>query len=82
MGVDVTERQQAEEKSQGQQEELQRWCRVTVGREERLHQLKREVDELLHRLGEPARYGSPASSTKQHQPAGHPHDFLRIQHKH
>jgi hypothetical protein len=38
--------------------ELQRWRAVTLGREGRVIELKREVDELLARLGEPPRFAS------------------------
>jgi len=36
--------------------ELQEWYEVTMGREERVLELKQEVDALRRRLGEPARY--------------------------
>ncbi len=39
-------------------EELRRWHSVTLGREDRILELKREVNELAARLGEAARYGS------------------------
>jgi PAS domain S-box-containing protein len=56
--TDITERKQAEEKLQTQFEELQRWYNATVGREERILQLKREINELLRKLNEPIRYPS------------------------
>lgn len=43
---------------QGQLEELRRWQQLTLGREGRVLSLKREVNSLLHRLGEPVRYSS------------------------
>jgi hypothetical protein len=43
---------------QGQLEELRRWQQLTLGREGRVLSLKREVNGLLHRLGEPIRYSS------------------------
>lgn len=36
--------------------EIERFNRLMVGREERMIELKKEVNELLERLGEPARY--------------------------
>lgn len=43
---------------QEQLDELRRWQKVMIGREERVLELKREVNGLLARLGEPARYAS------------------------
>jgi len=55
---DVTERKQAEARGKTQLEELQRWEAVMLDREDRTGKLKREVNELLRRLGEPIRYPS------------------------
>jgi len=55
---DITERKRAEEKLKERLEELQRWHSVTLGREDRVQELKREVNELLVRLGESIRYPS------------------------
>lgn len=41
---------------QAQVDELLRWQELVVGREEAMRELKREVNELLGRLGEPARH--------------------------
>ncbi len=57
---DITERKQAEQKIKDQLAELQRWYQVTLDREDRTIQLKREVNELLRRLKEPIRYPSAA----------------------
>ncbi len=54
--LDITERKRAEEQIRQQTAELQRWYNVTMGREGRILELKREVNELLRRLGEPIRY--------------------------
>lgn len=43
---------------QGQLDELHRWQRVTLGREQRVLELKEEVNALRVRLGEAPRYGS------------------------
>lgn len=55
---DITERKLAEEKIIAHIAELQRWQLLTNGREERVLELKREVNGLLARLGQPPRYAS------------------------
>jgi PAS domain S-box-containing protein len=55
---DITQRKQAEQKLIAQLEELQRWYKTSLEREERILELKREVNELLHRQNEPIRYPS------------------------
>ncbi|MBE3065460.1 MAG: PAS domain S-box protein [Spirochaetes bacterium] len=55
---DITERKRAEEQIRSQLEELQRWHDVMLGREDRVQELKREVNDLLARLGQPPRYPS------------------------
>jgi PAS domain S-box-containing protein len=65
---DITERKQTEEKTLRQLEELKRWQDVTLGREDRSRQLKREVNELLIRLGETIRYPSQESDEPKDQP--------------
>ncbi|MBU1908996.1 MAG: PAS domain S-box protein, partial [Verrucomicrobia bacterium] len=54
---DITERKRAEEKSKEQYEKLRRWHEVTLDREGRVAELKREVNELAKRLDEKPRYG-------------------------
>jgi PAS domain S-box-containing protein len=56
--LDITERQRAEEQIKRQLDELQRWQDVMLGREDRVQELKREVNTLCRRLGEPVRYPS------------------------
>jgi len=58
---DITERKRAEATLQGQLLELRRWHAVTLGRERRIQELKSEVNQMLQRLGEPARYLSEES---------------------
>ncbi|MCX8043002.1 MAG: PAS domain S-box protein [Desulfobacterota bacterium] len=53
---DITERENWVRKIETQLEELRQWQRVAVGREERMVELKQEVNELLERLGLPPRY--------------------------
>jgi PAS domain S-box-containing protein len=57
-GRDVTERRQAQEKIKEQIEELRRWHDVTLGREDRILDLKREVNGLLRAAGQAPRYAS------------------------
>lgn len=52
------ERAEAERRIREQLDELRRWHSVTLGREGRIIELKREVNELLRRLGEEIRYRS------------------------
>ncbi|GEM_PF-610539 len=61
---DITERKQAEEKIKIQLDELQRWHNAMIGREGRVLEVKREVNELLARLGEPPRYSSVAGESE------------------
>jgi CheY-like chemotaxis protein len=58
LGSDISERKLAEAKIQDQLDELNRWYAATLGREDRVLQLKREANELLARLGEAPRYAS------------------------
>lgn len=55
---DLTERRAAEAKVAQQVAELRRWHDATLGRELRVLELKREVNELLAELGRPVRYAS------------------------
>lgn len=61
----VTERKRTEHALAEQLNELQRWHDATLDRERRVLQLKREVNELLARGGEPARYGSVAGENAE-----------------
>ena len=60
MGIarDVTLRKQAESQVQEQMDELNRWNRAMLDREMRNLELKREVNELLEKAGQPAKYES------------------------
>jgi PAS domain S-box-containing protein len=57
--MDITERKRAEEELKNRMEELVSWHRVTLGREGRVVELKKEVNELLATLGRAPRYDSP-----------------------
>ncbi len=58
--TDLTE-QRSHEQIKRQLEELQRWQDVMLGREDRVQELKREVNALMKRLGEQGRYSSQES---------------------
>lgn len=55
---DITERKKAETDLAEQLGELHRWYNATLGREERVLELKHEVNELLGQIGQPPRYPS------------------------
>lgn len=55
---DITERKKTEEQINMQMQELRRWYDVTLDREGRVLELKREVNELLKMHGEALRYGN------------------------
>ena len=58
---DITDRKRAAEEIQTQLQELQRWHEAMLGREERVLELKREVNELLAELKRPARYANAST---------------------
>jgi PAS domain S-box-containing protein len=55
---DISERKRAEDEIKKQLDELQRWYGATMERENRVLDLKREVNELLVKSGQPPRYES------------------------
>ena len=58
IGQNITKRKQAEDRTRQQLEELRRWHDASIGREERIVELKREVNALVARLGEQPPYKS------------------------
>jgi two-component system CheB/CheR fusion protein len=56
VGIDITERKLAEDALRASNEELERFNKATVGRELRMVELKKEVNELCGRAGEEPRY--------------------------
>lgn len=58
LATDITARKTAEEKIIRQIEELKRWHKITMEREDRILQLKNEVNHLLRDSGKPPRYAS------------------------
>ena len=59
--VDITERKQAEARIASQLDELQRWQAVMLDREDRVQELKREINELCRHSGTAIRYPSQAT---------------------
>jgi PAS domain S-box-containing protein len=55
---DITANHESQEQLASQIAELRRWQDATLGREMRILELKREVNELLAEQGRPPRYGS------------------------
>ena len=53
---DITERKRAEEKIRASRDELERFNRLLVGREGRMIEIKKEINELLVAAGQPKRY--------------------------
>jgi tRNA/tmRNA/rRNA uracil-C5-methylase (TrmA/RlmC/RlmD family) len=55
-GVDITERKQAEKRITDQFQELKRWYDVMLDREDRVIELKKEVNALLKQTGKEEKY--------------------------
>ncbi len=53
-----------------QLDELRRWHEATLGREARVLELKRELNDLLAKLGEPPRYPSATDDREGTAPDG------------
>ena len=63
--IQKRKREQTQKKLKEQVEELQRWHNATLGRENRILDLKREVNELLGKAGQPPCYPSAKSQDKK-----------------
>jgi len=61
---DITERKLAEAKIREQMDELRRWVDAGLGREERILELKREVNSMFAGAGLPPRYPSAAEASR------------------
>ena len=57
---DITDKKRTEQALRSRLEELEQWKSITLDREDRVIELKQEVNELCCRLGEPPRYGPDA----------------------
>lgn len=53
---DITERRRAEGETRVKMREIERLNKLFIGREHRMIELKREVNTLLERLGQPKKY--------------------------
>ncbi len=53
---DITERKQAEKELHEHMEELERFSRLTVDREEKMIQLKEEINNLMEKKGQEKKY--------------------------
>ena len=62
---DITPRKHAAEALRAQLEELQRWHAVTLQREDRILDLKRQINEQLTKVGQPPRYASAETQPGQ-----------------
>lgn len=60
---DITDRKTKEQQIQQQLTELRQWQKLTIGREERIRELKQEVNELLEKLGLPPQYPNAGEKT-------------------
>ncbi|MEI6071015.1 MAG: PAS domain S-box protein [Verrucomicrobiae bacterium] len=56
IGIDITERKQAEEELKRKFEELERFNQMTTGRELRMIELKQEINAMLKSAGQPEKY--------------------------
>ena len=57
----ITAHKQAETELHSQLDELNRWYKALLGRESRILELKREVNGLLRKTGQPPRYDEHAA---------------------
>lgn len=69
---DITEQRRNQEELQQRMAELERFNRLTMGREERMIQLKREINALLQALGREKKYRSCDAGEEVPATAVHP----------
>jgi len=65
--IDITERKEAEEQLKKKMHEMERFHRLTVGRENRMIELKEEVNKLLEKKGLRKKYKAPDRIKKSRQ---------------
>jgi PAS domain S-box-containing protein len=68
LDIDLSDLKRAEVRLNDQLAELRRWHEITLGREQRILDLKREVNELLTKANRPPRYGSAETSPEGKDP--------------
>jgi PAS domain S-box-containing protein len=56
ISTDITDRKRAEKELQEKMEELERFSRLTINREEKMIQLKEEINNLLEQMGKEKKY--------------------------
>jgi two-component system sensor histidine kinase/response regulator len=56
ISTDITDRKLAEKELQEKMEELERFSRLTINREEKMIQLKEEINTLLEQMGKKKKY--------------------------
>jgi PAS domain S-box-containing protein len=68
--IDTSRERETDQRMAAQLDELRRWQASVIGREERMAELKAEVNELLTRQGQPPRYavGAPATIPAPNDP--------------
>ncbi|MBF0227643.1 MAG: PAS domain S-box protein [Desulfobacterales bacterium] len=54
--LDITDRKQAEKQMKEQMDDLQKFSRLTINREEKMIKLKEEINFLMKQLGKDAKY--------------------------
>jgi PAS domain S-box-containing protein len=62
VGRDISQQKEAEIKLQEKMKDLKNFNRLMVGRENRMLELKQEVNQLLMALGRPGKYNTPDSN--------------------
>ena len=63
LNLDITELRKAEDQLKTQLDELRRWNLATLGRENRIRELKMEINDLCRKLGQPEKYPSVADES-------------------
>ncbi|MDD3275847.1 MAG: PAS domain-containing protein [Kiritimatiellales bacterium] len=64
VNYDITPQKLTEQQIQSQLKELDRWHQVTLGRETRVVELKKEINEILRYNGQPLRYKETGDDPK------------------
>jgi PAS domain S-box-containing protein len=65
IAMNVTERRLAEDALENQLSELERVNKLMIGRETKMIELKKEINELCHQLNLPKRYSAPENISQE-----------------